>query len=88
MNKTLYKFASYLREIIYQHMHMIRIFTLMAIMSAFIQNALAQTPQHYPEPEPEPVEINLFNILVYIGIPVLIILLYILTRRRSSKRKS
>lgn len=67
---------------------MIRIFTITSFMIAFMRNAHAQTPQHYPAPDPEPVEINLFNILVYIGIPVLIILLYILTRRRSSKGKS
>lgn len=67
--------------------YMTRIFAIMSFIIILLQNTSAQTPQNYPAPGPEPVEINLFNVLVYIGVPALIILLYILIRRRSSKGK-
>lgn len=50
--------------------------------------ALAQTPDLYPPTVPEPIELNLFNILLYIVSPVLLfVFLYFWRRKRKAQRR-
>lgn len=49
--------------------------------------AYAQSPTHLPRPDPEPV--NFFdstaNLIFFIGIPLLIVIIYIVWRRKRPK---
>jgi hypothetical protein len=47
--------------------------------------AIAQIPTHYPTGR-DPMEFTLGNILVYIVFPVLLILIWIVVRRRQKKK--
>ena len=50
----------------------------------------AQTPDNYPPVDPEPVDFSLFNIVLYILLPLLLIggyLLYRRSRKKAEKRK-
>jgi hypothetical protein len=47
----------------------------------------AQTPDHYPPVDPEPVDFSLFNIILYILLPMLLIGGYLLYRRSRKKAK-
>lgn len=47
----------------------------------------SQAPGHVPYGEPEPVEFNLFNIILFIVFPVLMVIFYIYFRKKSNKKK-
>ena len=47
----------------------------------------AQTPDHYPPVDPEPVDFSLFNIILYILLPLLLIGGYLFYRRSRKKAK-
>lgn len=56
----------------------------------FMLELSAQTPDHYPPVDPEPVDFNLFNIVLYILLPMLLIggyLLYLRSRKKAEKKK-
>lgn len=48
--------------------------------------AVAQTPDLYPPTVPEPMELSLFNIILYIVIPVLLVIFLVYYRRRKRKK--
>lgn len=48
----------------------------------------AQSPTNYPPTVPKKVEINLFNIIVYFVLPVLMLIGYFLIRRSARKKES
>lgn len=50
-------------------------------------DALAQTPDMYPPPVPEPIEPTLFNIILYLILPALMIIFYFYYRRKKRKDK-
>lgn len=50
-------------------------------------DALAQTPDMYPPPVPEPIEPTLFNIILYLVLPALMIAFYFYYRRKKRKEK-
>ncbi len=52
-----------------------------------IVTAIAQTPDMYPPPVPEPFELTLFNIILYIVLPVALIVFFILYRRKKKKER-
>lgn len=58
---------------------------LMVLIASLI--AVAQTPEHYPPPVPEPVAPTLFNIILYVVIPVLLVVFYIYYRRKKRKER-
>ena len=45
----------------------------------------AQTPDMYPPPVPQPVEVDVFNIVLYVVLPILIVVAYIAYRRWQNK---
>lgn len=51
----------------------------------FVVRLNAQTPDHYPPVEPEPIDFSLFNIILYIVLPLLLIGGYLLYRRSQKK---
>ena len=51
----------------------------------FVLQLNAQTPEHYPPVKPEPVDFSLFNIILYILLPLLLIGAYLLYRRSRKK---
>lgn len=61
------------------------ILSLLFFFFAFQLNA--QTPDHYPPVEPEPIDFSLFNIILYILLPLLLIGGYLLYRRSLKKRE-
>lgn len=54
------------------------------ILLMFVANA--QTPDMYPPPVPEPVELNIFNVILYILTPVILIVVFIYYRRWLKKK--
>lgn len=62
-----------------------KILLITTLLNSLIQAVQAQTPQNYPPPVPEPFEINLFSVLLYIVLPLMIVVAYIWIRK--SKRK-
>ncbi len=64
-----------------------KILTSLLILLAGV-NAMAQTPDMYPPPVPEPIEPTLFNIILYLVLPVLMIAYYFYYRRKKRKEKS
>jgi len=66
----------------------ISILSLLIFVLVFQLNA--QTPDHYPPVDPEPVDFSLFNIILYILLPMLLIggyLLYRRSRKKAEKKK-
>ena len=57
------------------------IFLLIAVTS------FAQTPDFYPPTVPEQIEITLFNIILYVIVPLLIIAAYFLYKKSQKKRR-
>lgn len=47
----------------------------------------AQSPDMYPPTVPEPVDINLFNIVLYIVLPVTVIAVYFWYRKSKRKKE-
>jgi hypothetical protein len=68
-----------------------RILSILSLLLLFVVFQLnAQTPDHYPPVEPEPVDFSLFNIILYILLPMLLIggyLLYRRSRKKAEKKK-
>ncbi len=58
---------------------------LLLLTTAF--GAFAQTPEMGPHPVPEPVEPSLFNIILYIVIPVSLGIFYIYYRKKKRGKK-
>ena len=54
-------------------------------MIFFAQEIVAQTPTHYPTGN-DPVRWTPVNIIVYIVIPVVLVVLWIVLRRRKTKK--
>lgn len=50
--------------------------------------ARAQTPDFYPPVDPEPVQFDLFNIVLYIILPIVLVVGYLLYRRYKKKKKN
>ncbi|HKJ78615.1 MAG TPA: hypothetical protein VKA10_03725 [Prolixibacteraceae bacterium] len=63
-----------------------KLVTLLALFLSILQS-MAQTPDMYPPPEPEPVDFSLFNIILYIVLPVILIVAYFLYRKSVKKKK-
>lgn len=63
----------------------VRIFTGLLMILAFAQDILAQTPTHYPTGN-DPVRWTPVNIIVYIVIPVALVVIWIVLRRRKTKK--
>jgi len=49
--------------------------------------ASAQTPDMYPTPNPDPVEKTTLNVVLYIVLPVLLVVIYLLYRKSLKKRE-
>lgn len=68
-----------------------RIKSVLSLLFLFVVLQLnAQTPDHYPPVEPEPIDFSLFNIILYILLPLLLIggyLLYRRSRKKAEKKK-
>lgn len=62
-----------------------RIYTFLLVLLTFIQGNLAQTPTHYPTGN-DPVRWSAVNIIVYIVIPVALVVIWIILRRRKTKK--
>lgn len=84
MNKPLYLFA-----FITANNHKIKcmfkksgLFILLLIFSTLL---FAQAPGGVPYGDPEPVEWDLFNVILLIGIPVLILVVYFWRKRNKKK---
>ncbi|RKD86179.1 hypothetical protein [Mangrovibacterium diazotrophicum] len=60
--------------------------TLMMVFQGMVV-AFAQTPEHYPPPVPEPVAPTLFNIILYLVIPIALVIFLIYYRRKRRDRK-
>ncbi len=61
----------------------------MAVIILFISQAaviFAQEPTHYPDAN-EPIPPTLINILIYIGTPILLFVIYYQYRKREKKKK-
>lgn len=57
--------------------------------AAFVLAALqsvAQAPSGVPYGQPEPLELNLFNIIVFIVLPLVLIVIYIGFKRKKRKK--
>ena len=68
--------------------HIKSIFSL--LFAFFVLGLNAQTPDNYPPVDPEPVDFSLFNIILYIFLPLLLIggyLLYRRSRKKAEKKK-
>ncbi len=48
--------------------------------------SFAQTPDMYPPPEPEPVEITPLNIVLFVVLPILLVIVFVLYRRWARKK--
>ncbi|MFW5832088.1 MAG: hypothetical protein ACOC1J_01800 [Prolixibacteraceae bacterium] len=48
----------------------------------------AQTPEMYPPPDPEPVDVTTVNVILYVLVPVILVIAFILYRRWVKKRKN
>jgi len=46
----------------------------------------AQTPDMYPPPNPEPIEKTTFNIVLYVVLPIIMVVGYLLYRKSVKKR--
>jgi hypothetical protein len=55
------------------------------VFIVFVLQLNAQTPDNYPPVNPEPIDFNLFNIVLYILLPMLLIIGYLLYRRSRKK---
>ena len=64
----------------------IRIYTFLLVLMAFIQGNFAQTPTHYPTGN-DPMRWSAVNIIVYIVIPVALVVIWVVLRRRKTKKK-
>jgi len=62
-----------------------RIVSFLLVILAFTQGILAQTPTHYPTGN-DPVRWTPVNIIVYIVIPVALVVIWIVLRRRKTKK--
>jgi heme/copper-type cytochrome/quinol oxidase subunit 2 len=62
-----------------------KVLLVVAMMVFSAARCFAQIPQNYPDAETKPLEINLYNILLYVVAPVIIIIAYFMIRRRSRK---
>lgn len=69
-------------------LHQIRASLLFLVfITAPLLELLAQTPTHYPTGN-EPVRWSAVNILVYIVIPVVLVAVWIILRRRKTGKKA
>ena len=61
--------------------------TTALVMLLAVVSGIAQTPEHYPPPVPEPVAPTLFNIVLYVIIPIalLVFLIYYRCKRKKGK---
>ncbi len=50
-------------------------------------NAIAQTPEMYPPPDPEPVEITPLNIVLFVVMPIVLVIIFVLYMRWVKKRR-
>ncbi len=64
----------------------IRLITMIHGSFIMAHNLSAQTPTHYPTGQNR-VDLTLTNILIYIVFPVLLLVIWILMRRRKSGQK-
>lgn len=48
--------------------------------------ASAQSPDHYPPTVPETIDFNLFNIILYIILPIALVAVYFWYRRSQEKK--
>ncbi len=48
----------------------------------------AQTPDMYPPPVPEPVDVTTVNVILYVLVPIILVIAFILYRRWVKKRKN
>jgi pilus assembly protein TadC len=53
----------------------------------FSPESFGQAPTHLPQRDPDPVDLSPGRIIFFIGIPLVIIVLYLLWRRRVRKEK-
>jgi hypothetical protein len=59
-------------------------FALLYVLSFLTVHLFAQTPTHYPTGQ-QKVDFNVVNILIYIVFPVLLVVIWILIRRRKQR---
>jgi hypothetical protein len=66
-----------------------KIFILTAVMSSAFYSVLAQIPEGVPHPDDnEPIRLDsLADIIIYIVLPVGLVILYVLWKRRVRQRK-
>lgn len=69
------------------HRNLYKWLTVFVLSILFLGKSYAQTPSNYPAPIPEPVKLDLINIIVYIILPVIIVVAYILIRRSVRKKR-
>ena len=60
--------------------------TLLLLLITFA-SVFAQIPGGLPKPETEPLDLNLFNIVLYFVLPVLLLVYYIFYKRSKAKKQ-
>lgn len=84
MNKLPVLIASINRSmIINAAMRKVLLTAMLMFLAVYI--LMAQTPSHYPPPVPEPVVPSLFNIILYVLVPVALLIYLIYYRRKRQK---
>ena len=66
---------------------MFRIAGIGIFLELFLQETYAQNPTSYPTPDTEPIDINFVNILVYFIMPVLMVIIYVWTKKLWKKKQ-
>ncbi len=64
----------------------LRNFAVVVLMMVLWLPSLAQAPGGVPYGEPKPVEFDLFNTIILIVLPVLLIIFFIWYRKRRNKK--
>lgn len=65
-----------------------RLLLIISQVLYFMRDTEAQSPTNYPPTVPKKVEINLFNVIIYFVLPVIMLIAYILIRRSARKKES
>jgi hypothetical protein len=65
----------------------LKITTLLILVMAHLFVA-AQSPDMYPPPVPKPVDIDIFNIILYIVLPILIVVAYFAYKNWQKKQSN
>jgi hypothetical protein len=65
----------------------LKVTTLLILVMAHLFVA-AQSPDMYPPPVPKPVDIDIFNIILYIVLPILIVVAYFAYKNWQKKQSN